>query len=137
MQVCILLSTFHLSTHVHTSKKKHNSVCTFLVLKFVLDISFKSDATEDDLIDIIEGNRIYIPCIYVLNKIDQISIEELDIVYRIPHSIPISAHHGWNFDDLLEKVVFSLFPHIHNTFLDAVHLLTYLNSRAGFRCGNT
>ena len=48
--------------------------------------------------------RIYIPCIYLLNKIDQISIEELDIIYRIPHAVPISAHHKWNFDDLLEKM---------------------------------
>ncbi|TPX36987.1 threonine---tRNA ligase [Synchytrium microbalum] len=68
------------------------------------DVHFKENATADDLIDIIEGNRIYIPAVYVLNKIDQISIEELDIVYRIPHAIPISAHHGWNFDDLLEKM---------------------------------
>ena len=35
----------------------------------------KADCTSDELIDVIEGNRIYIPCIYVLNKIDQISIE--------------------------------------------------------------
>ena len=48
--------------------------------------------------------RIYIPCIYLLNKIDQISVEELDIIYRIPHAVPISAHHKWNFDDLLEKM---------------------------------
>ena len=47
--------------------------------------------------------RIYIPCIYVLNKIDQISIEELDIITRIPHCVPISAHHRWNYDGLLEK----------------------------------
>lgn len=67
------------------------------------DITLKYDATTDDLIDVIEGNRIYIPCIYVLNKIDQISIEELDIIYKIPHTVPISAHHQWNFDDLLEK----------------------------------
>lgn len=66
------------------------------------DILLKCDATSDDLIDVIEGNRIYTPCIYVLNKIDQISIEELDIIYRIPHCVPISAHHKWNFDDLLE-----------------------------------
>lgn len=46
----------------------------------------------------------YIPCIYVLNKIDQISIEELDIIYKIPHCVPISAHHKWNFDDLLEMM---------------------------------
>lgn len=68
------------------------------------DVSFKCDATSDELIDVLEGNRIYIPCIYVLNKIDQISIEELDIIYKIPHSIPICAHHEWNFDDLLEKM---------------------------------
>lgn len=44
------------------------------------DISFRCDATADDFIDVIEGNRIYIPCIYVLNKIDQISIQELEII---------------------------------------------------------
>ncbi|KAI9217551.1 P-loop containing nucleoside triphosphate hydrolase protein [Blastocladiella britannica] len=65
------------------------------------DVRFNLDATEDEFIDIIEGNRIYIPCIYVLNKIDQISIEELDIIYKIPHAVPISSHHEWNFDDLL------------------------------------
>lgn len=68
------------------------------------DVILRCDATVDDLIDIIEGNRIYIPCIYCLNKIDQISIEELDIIYKIPHCVPISAHHKWNFDDLLEKM---------------------------------
>lgn len=47
--------------------------------------------------------RVYIPCIYILNKIDQISIEELDLIYRVPHAVPLSAHHKWNFDDLLEK----------------------------------
>jgi ribosome-interacting GTPase 1 len=34
------------------------------------DIHFRCDATVDELIDVIEGNRIYVPCIYVLNKID-------------------------------------------------------------------
>lgn len=68
------------------------------------DIIVRCDATVDDLIDIIEGNRVYIPAIYCLNKIDQISIEELDIIYKIPHTVPISAHHKWNFDDLLEKI---------------------------------
>jgi len=66
------------------------------------DITLRIDATTDDLIDVIEGNRIYIPCIYLLNKIDQISIEELDVIYKIPHCVPISAHHRWNFDDLLD-----------------------------------
>uniref|UniRef100_A0A3Q3GFJ9 Developmentally regulated GTP binding protein 1 n=1 Tax=Labrus bergylta TaxID=56723 RepID=A0A3Q3GFJ9_9LABR len=68
------------------------------------DITLRSDSTADDLIDVVEGNRVYIPCIYVLNKIDQISIEELDIIYKVPHCVPISAHHRWNFDDLLERM---------------------------------
>lgn len=39
------------------------------------DISLRYDASTEDLIDVIEGNRVYVPCIYLLNKIDQISIE--------------------------------------------------------------
>lgn len=68
------------------------------------DVHLKGNCTTDDLVDVIEGNRTYIPVIYVLNKIDQISIEELDIIYKVPHAVPISAHHKWNFDDLLEKM---------------------------------
>ena len=33
------------------------------------DVTLRYDATADDLIDVIEGNRAYIPCIYLLNKI--------------------------------------------------------------------
>lgn len=38
------------------------------------DITLRYDATSDDLIDVIEGNRIYVPCIYLLNKIGKFSI---------------------------------------------------------------
>ncbi|QSL65437.1 hypothetical protein MERGE_002748 [Pneumocystis wakefieldiae] len=69
------------------------------------DLTFRCDATADDLIDVIEGNRMYIPAIYALNKIDQISIEELDLLYKIPHAVPISAQHGWNFDELLVIII--------------------------------
>ena len=30
------------------------------------------DYEVDDLIDVIEGSRVYIPCIYAVNKIDQV-----------------------------------------------------------------
>ena len=36
------------------------------------DIIVRHDATSDEFIDIVEGNRSYIPCIYLLNKIDQV-----------------------------------------------------------------
>ena len=67
------------------------------------DISIRCDATVDDLIDVLEAkSRSYIPVIYALNKIDAISIEELDLLHRIPDACPISSEHGWNLDELLE-----------------------------------
>ncbi|TPX11168.1 uncharacterized protein E0L32_000986 [Thyridium curvatum] len=69
------------------------------------DITIRCDATVDDLIDVLEArSRSYIPVIYVLNKIDAISIEELDLLYRIPNSVPISSEHGWNVDELMEAM---------------------------------
>ncbi|KAG9090940.1 hypothetical protein FS749_000175 [Ceratobasidium sp. UAMH 11750] len=62
------------------------------------------DATADDLIDVIEGNRVYVPAIYVLNKIDAISIEELDLLYKIPNSCPISSKEWMNIDELTEQM---------------------------------
>ncbi|CDO52964.1 hypothetical protein DV451_000486 [Geotrichum candidum] len=67
------------------------------------DISFRCDPTVDDLIDVLEApNRRYIPVVYVLNKIDSISIEELDVLSKIPNAVPISSENGWNLDELLE-----------------------------------
>ncbi|KAI5405179.1 Developmentally-regulated G-protein 3 [Lathyrus oleraceus] len=68
------------------------------------DITLRYDATADDLIDVIEGSRIYTPCIYVVNKIDQITLEELEILDKLPHYCPVSAHLEWNLDGLLDKV---------------------------------
>lgn len=36
------------------------------------DIIVKYNATSDEFIDVVEGNRSYIPCVYLLNKIDQV-----------------------------------------------------------------
>jgi len=68
------------------------------------EVVFDCDADEDMLIDIIEGNRKYVPCLYALNKIDEITMEELDILDKIPHYVPISAHLEWNLDDLIERI---------------------------------
>jgi hypothetical protein len=48
--------------------------------------------------------RVYTPCLYVLNKIDQITIEELDILNKMPDVVPVSGFHKWNLDELLEKI---------------------------------
>lgn len=43
-------------------------------------VTLRGDYDVDDLIDVIEGNRKYVKCIYVYNKIDTISIEEVDYI---------------------------------------------------------
>lgn len=68
------------------------------------DVNFKCNASIDELIDVIEGNRKYIPCIYALNKIDDITLEELNVLDQIPHYVPLSAHLGWNLDELIETI---------------------------------
>ena len=99
------------------------------------------NATADDLVDVVEGNRVYIPAIYVSDaytntsvisklsnsgseqgtyptpflldnhqrtnpnlQIDAISIEELDLLYKIPHSVPISSKEWLNVDELIQRM---------------------------------
>lgn len=69
-----------------------------------VDIIIREKINEDQIIDIIEGDRKYIPCLYVMNKIDDLTIEELDIIDQIPHYVPVSAHLEWNLDELIERM---------------------------------
>ncbi|KAJ0400230.1 hypothetical protein P43SY_006194 [Pythium insidiosum] len=41
------------------------------------ELLFREDASTDDLIDVIEGNRKYIKCLYVYNKIDTLNFDTL------------------------------------------------------------
>ena len=41
---------------------------------FNAEVLFREDASPEDFIDVIMGNCIYIPCIYIYNKIDQIPL---------------------------------------------------------------
>eukprot|EP00033_Pygsuia_biforma_P000499 GCRY01000588.1.p1 GENE.GCRY01000588.1~~GCRY01000588.1.p1 ORF type:complete len:216 (+),score=32.80 GCRY01000588.1:661-1308(+) len=68
------------------------------------DITLKDDCTVDEFVDVIEGNRVYIPAVFALNKIDAITVEELDVLDSLPHYVPISAHLSWNLDELLERL---------------------------------
>ena len=64
----------------------------------------REDVTMDQFIDVCDGKRTYIPCLYVMNKIDAITIEELDILDELADYVPISSRDGWNIDDLMEEI---------------------------------
>jgi len=67
-----------------------------------VDVLIREDIHVDDLIDIIEGNRKYVRCIFVYNKIDTISIEEVDEIARRKDHVVISCNLKLNLDYLLE-----------------------------------
>jgi small GTP-binding protein len=68
------------------------------------EIILREDITVDQFIDVVEGNRSYIPVLYVFNKIDSLTIEELDILDQMPNYVPISSQHEWNLEELMESV---------------------------------
>nr|XP_045363571.1 developmentally-regulated GTP-binding protein 2 isoform X1 [Camelus bactrianus] len=69
---------------------------------FNAEVLFREDCSPDEFIDVIVGNRVYMPCLYVYNKIDQISMEEVDRLARKPDSVVISCGMKLNLDYLLE-----------------------------------
>ncbi|KAI0239842.1 Developmentally-regulated GTP-binding protein 2 [Lamellibrachia satsuma] len=71
---------------------------------FNAEVLFREDCTADEFIDVIVGNRVYMNCLYVYNKIDQISIEEVDRIAHQPHSVVVSCNMRLNLDYLLEQL---------------------------------
>ena len=67
-------------------------------------VKFNEDYDCDALIDAIEGNRKYIKCIYVYNKIDTISIEDCDTLTSNPENAVISCQMNLGIDILMEKI---------------------------------
>jgi uncharacterized protein len=94
-------STCHLT---HMNQEIARKICHEYKI-FHAEILFREDATVDQFIDILETkNRSYIPCLYVYNKIDNISIEEIDELARQEDSVVISCNMKLNLDYLIERV---------------------------------
>lgn len=68
------------------------------------EIVVREDATVEQLLDIVEGNRIYVKALYVYNKIDNMSIEDVDTLARTPDSVVISLKMGLNLGYLVERI---------------------------------
>jgi ribosome-interacting GTPase 1 len=62
------------------------------------EVLFREDCTIDQFIDLIEGNRKYVRCLYVYNKIDMTSIEECRRVSATPDAMVLSCRMGLNLD---------------------------------------
>lgn len=71
---------------------------------FNAEVLFREDCSPDELIDVILKNRVYLPCLYVYNKIDQVTIEEVDRLAREAHSVVVSCNMKLNLDYFLERL---------------------------------
>ena len=68
-------------------------------------VVLRDDIDADDLIDVIEGNKKYVPAITILNKIDLVDSAELERVKRIVRpDICISAELKINIEELKELI---------------------------------
>jgi len=92
---------------VPQTKGMNVEVCRLICKEYKIscaEIILREDITTDQFIDVLEGNRSYIPCLYVFNKMDAITIEELDILDQMPNYVPISSVHKWNLEELMEEI---------------------------------
>jgi small GTP-binding protein len=74
------------------------------------DILIRGNATQDDLIDAVQGNRVYIPAFIAVNKVDLVDKEtyleiEHDIKGRFGQPpMMISAHSGYHMEELKDAI---------------------------------
>eukprot|EP00747_Dinoflagellata_sp_TGD_P206480 gnl/TRDRNA2_/TRDRNA2_80185_c0_seq1.p1 gnl/TRDRNA2_/TRDRNA2_80185_c0~~gnl/TRDRNA2_/TRDRNA2_80185_c0_seq1.p1 ORF type:complete len:413 (-),score=104.11 gnl/TRDRNA2_/TRDRNA2_80185_c0_seq1:80-1318(-) len=73
-----------------------------------VDVVVHEDASIDDFIDVLEESgsapRKYCKCLYVYNKIDMLSIPQIDAMARKDSSVCISVSKKLNLDGLLERI---------------------------------
>jgi len=78
------------------------------------DILIRGNATQDDLIDAIQGNRVYVPAFIAVNKVDLVDKEryleiEHDIAARFgSQPLMISAHAGYHLEETKDAIYDSL-----------------------------
>ena len=68
------------------------------------DIVIREDCSVDDFIDVIEGNRKYLPCLFGYNKIDNLTIEELDEIASDSRNVVLSVKKNFFVDFTIEKI---------------------------------
>ncbi|CAD7933184.1 unnamed protein product [Amoebophrya sp. A120] len=71
---------------------------------FNADVIIREDASAEDFIDVLEGNRKYVRCVYCYNKIDMLSVEQIEALARLPHSHVMSCNLKLNLDRLKDRI---------------------------------
>ncbi|KAJ1912189.1 Ribosome-interacting GTPase 2 [Tieghemiomyces parasiticus] len=75
---------------------------------FNAEILIREDCTVDQFIDVVLGNRKYVKCLYCYNKVDEISLEEVDRLAHEPNTVVVSCEQNLNLDYLIEQIWYHL-----------------------------
>lgn len=67
-------------------------------------VTIKEDITAERLIDALEGNRVYMPSIIVLNKADMVSNKEAEKAAKLTGGMPLSAENRTNMEELKDAI---------------------------------
>ncbi len=69
-------------------------------------ILIREDINDDQLIDVLTGNRRYVPALVVLNKVDLVNPQYLNAVTKQVGTdfVPVSAEKGLNMDLLTQRI---------------------------------
>jgi uncharacterized protein len=90
----------------------------------------REEISVDQLVDVVQGNREYKPCLYMYNKIDTVTIEEVDELARMPHSIVGSVAMSFNISaDPLEDDI------VKQKMWEYLGLTRIYTKRKGTSCG--
>lgn len=62
------------------------------------------DVTVDELIDVVCGNRRYVRCLYLYNKIDAVPLSVVERIAREPHTAVVSCELDLNLDYAVARI---------------------------------
>ncbi|MHA2031404.1 MAG: OBG GTPase family GTP-binding protein [Candidatus Kariarchaeaceae archaeon] len=98
----IAISTLKILTKV-TEKTIKNVLQEYRMIN--ANMTIRSDITVEQVIDSLEGNRVYIPALFLVNKIDLADDDKLQLLQeQYPHASFISAESGLNIDELKDRI---------------------------------
>ena len=100
-----IVVTGHTMGLEYTAEDIQNVLREYRVISAEVFIN-ESDVSLDEIIDTVAKNRIYMPSLTIINKVDLIDRKNLEkFKEKIGYFVPISADREWNLDKLKEEIV--------------------------------
>jgi len=100
----ILRGGITINSTVPLTKISENGISAVLneYRMFNADVVIREDVSLDEFIDVLDGNRVYIPSVYVVSKVD--SVEKKELAKFPKNYVLVSAEKGTGTEELKEAI---------------------------------